>query len=124
MEIDALTQIVIGGAHRVHNELGMGFSERVYENSLRIELAEAGLEAKQQHPIAVYYRGHIVGEFFADLVVEDQLIVELKSVKSILKEHEVQLVNYLAATGVDDGLLLNFGPSVEVKRKFREYRGK
>ena len=123
MTIDELTQKVIGCAYTVHNALGAGFLEKVYENALQVELSEAGLRAQQQEPIPVMYRGIVVGEFFADLVVEEQLIVELKAVQRIAKEHEVQLVNYLAATGVDNGLLLNFGSSVEIKRKFRQYRG-
>lgn len=96
MKIDELTELVIGRSHRVHNELGMGFSEKVYENSLRIELMEAGLKVEQQHPIEVLYREHVVGEFFADLIVDERLIIELKSVQQLLKEHEVQLVNYLS----------------------------
>jgi GxxExxY protein len=122
MTIDELTEKVIGCAYAVHNVLGAGFLEKVYENALRIALAAGGLNVKQQHPIPVAYRGEVVGDFFADLMVEDRLIIELKAVQNMTKEHEVQLVNYLAATGIDDGLLINFGSSVEVKRKFRQYR--
>ena len=122
MTIDELTEKVIGCSYAVHNALGAGFLEKVYENALRIELTEAGLNVKKQHPIPVAYRGEVVGDFFADLVVENCLIVELKAVQSITKEHEVQLVNYWASTGIDDGLLINLGSSVEVKRKFRQYR--
>lgn len=122
MTIDEVTEKVIGCAYRVHNELGAGFLEKVYENAMRIELAEMGLTAKQQHPIPVVYHGEVVGEYFADLMVEDRLIVELKAVQNVAKEHEVQLVHYLAATGIDDGLLINFGSSVDVNRKFRTYR--
>ncbi len=122
MQIDKLTEKVIGCAYRVHGELGSGFVEKVYENALRIELGETGLAVKQQHPIPVFYHGQVVGDFSADLMVEDRLILELKAVQSLLREHEVQLVNYLTGTGIDDGLLLNFGPSVDVKRKFREYK--
>jgi GxxExxY protein len=122
METNSLTERIIRCAYAVHNQLGPGFLEKVYENALRIELEEAGLCAWQQHPIPVQYRGRIVGDFFADLLVESQIIIELKAVRSIAKEHEVQLVNYLTATGIDDGLLINFGPSVEVKRKFRQYK--
>jgi GxxExxY protein len=124
MTIDELTENVIGCAYRVHKELGPGFLEKVYENAMRIELEEAGLRAKQQHPIPVKYHGTLVGDFFADLLVDDCLIVELKAVQNLAKEHEVQVVNYLAATGIEDGLLLNFGSSVEVRRKFRTYRKK
>ena len=117
-----LTKTIIGCAFRVHNTLGHGFLEKVYENALRIELAKQGLEVKQQEPIKVYYEGQVVGDYYADLWVEDRVIVEIKAVRALSKAHEVQLVNYLTATGVDTGLLLNFGPSVEVKRKFREYK--
>jgi len=122
MDIDKLTENVIGCAYRVHNELGTGFLEKVYENALRIELAEAGLAVKQQHPIPVKYHGEVVGDFYTDLMIEGSLIVELKAVQELCKAHEVQLVNYLTATGINDGLLINFGASVEVKRKFRTYR--
>jgi GxxExxY protein len=122
LTIDELTQKVIGCSYNVHNELGSGFLEKVYENALRIELAEAGLAVKQQYPIPVSYHGEIVGDFFADLMVDDRLIVELKAVQNMTKLHEVQLVNYLAATGIDNGLLINFGQSVEIKRKFRLYK--
>jgi len=122
MEINVLTERIIGCAYAVHNALGPGFLEKVYENALRIELEEAGLPAVQQQPIPVHYRGRVVGDFFADLLVEGRVIIELKAVQSLSKEHEVQLVNYLTATEIDDGLLINFGPSVEVKRKFRQYK--
>ena len=122
MDIDALTRRIIACAYRVHNELGPGFLEKVYENALRIELAEEGLSVEQQPPVPVSYRGQMVGDFYADLIVEGRVIVELKAVQNMGKEHEVQLVNYLTATGVDDGLLINFGGSVEVRRKFREYK--
>ena len=124
MNIDELTTQVIGCAFRVHLELGVGFLEKVYENALRIELRNIGLEVKQQYPISVQYHGEMVGDYFADLFVEDRLLIELKAVQKVAKEHEVQLVNYLTATGVDNGLLINFGSSVEVKRKFRKYNYK
>ena len=122
MNIGEMTERVIGCAYAVHNALGAGFLEKVYENALRLELAAAGMNVRQQYPIPVLYRGEVVGDFFADLMVEDRLVVELKAVQNIAKEHEMQLVNYLAATGMDDGLLINFGSSVTVKRKFREYK--
>lgn len=122
MTINQLKEKIIGCAYRVHNELGAGFLEKVYENALLIELLEIGFGAKQQHPIPVFYRGKVVGDYFADLMVEGRLIIELKAVQSLGKEHEVQLVNYLAATEIDDGLLINFGSSVEVKRKFRTFK--
>ncbi len=119
-----LTQQIIGCAYKVHNALGPGFLEKVYESALRIELEKAGFRVKQQEPINVMYDGQIVGEYYADLWVNERVVIELKAALALAKEHEVQLVNYLTATGVNDGLLINFGPSVQVKRKFREYRPK
>ncbi len=124
MTDDELTKTIISCAYTVHNKLGSGFLEKVYENALRIELGRAGLRVKQQEPINVVYDGQVVGEYYADLWVNEQVIVELKAALVLAKEHEVQLVNYLTATGVNDGLLINFGPSVQVKRKFREYKPK
>lgn len=124
MKDDSLTQTIIGCAYKVHNALGTGFLEKVYENALRIELVKLGFRIKQQEPIDVFYEGQVVGDYFADLWINDLIIVEVKAVLSLAKEHEVQLVNYLTATGVDDGLLINFGPSVQVKRKFRVYKPK
>ena len=89
---------------------------------MQIEVGEAGLEAKRQLPIPVKYHGKVVGDFYAGLIIEERLIVELKAVEALHKIHEVQLVNYLTATGIDDGLLINFGTSVEVKRKFRTHK--
>ena len=117
---DELTEKIIGAAYRVFNELGHGFLESVYEKALRLELEEAGLMCEAQRAIRVLYRGAVVGDFYADLVVNESVILELKSVQKLVKVHEVQLVNYLAATGMDTGLLINFGESgVEVKRKVR-----
>src|SRR6267143_4887508 len=124
MTVDDLTHIIIGCAYKVHNTLGPGFLEKVYENALRIELEKAGFRVKQQEPINVVYDGQVVGEYYADLWVNERVVVELKAALALVKEHEVQLVNYLTATKVDLGLLLNFGPSVQVKRKFREYKAK
>jgi GxxExxY protein len=116
-----LTKKIIGCAFKVHNTLGEGFLEKVYENALRIELVKQGLDVKQQAPIDVTYDGQVVGSYYADLWVADSVIVEIKAVRSLTKAHEVQLVNYLTATEVETGLLLNFGPSVKIKRKFRKY---
>ena len=124
MTDDELTQTIIGCAYTVHNKLGPGFLEKVYENALRIELEKQGFRVKQQEPISVVYDGQVVGEYYADLWVDERVVVELKAALTLAKEHEVQLVNYLTATKVDLGLLLNFGPSVHVKRKFREYKMK
>ena len=92
MDIDTLTERIIGCAYQVHNELGAGFLEKVYENALKIELENADLGVKQQHPVPVRYRGIVVGDFYADLIVEGQLIVEIKAVQKLAKEHEIQLV--------------------------------
>jgi len=124
MTDDDLTHTIIGCAYKVHNTLGPGFLEKVYENAMRIELEKAGFRVKQQEPIKVVYDGQIVGEYYADLWVNERVVVELKAALVLAKVHEVQLVNYLTATGVNDGLLINFGPSVQVKRKFREYKPK
>lgn len=119
MEHEDLTKLVIAGAFDVHKILGSGFLEKVYESALKYELTKLGLNVKQQYPINVRYQGHVVGEFFADLLIEDLIIVELKAVRSLTVDHEVQLVNYLSAIGIDIGLLINFGSSVQVKRKHR-----
>ncbi len=122
MQYETLTETIIGYSYTVYNRMGHGFLESVYERCLMIELRRAGLQAEAQKPIAVRYEGELVGEFVVDIVVEDTVIVELKSVRSLAQAHEVQLVNYLVATGKPVGLLLNFGGSkVEVKRKVREY---
>ncbi len=122
METRQLTEMIIGAAFRVHKALGFGFLEKVYENALCLELAELGLKARQQAPIEVWYRGQIVGEYYCDLLVENCVIIEIKAVARLAVEHEVQLVNYLTATGIDDGLLLNFGRTVEVRHKYRVYK--
>lgn len=119
---DALTERIIGCAYAVDNGLGSGFLEKVYENALLLELESSGLEVKRQLPLTVCYREQVVGEFFADLVVEGKVICELKAVERLARCHEVQLVNYLVATGMNVGLLINFGERVTVRRKFREYR--
>ena len=115
-----LTEKIIGCCYNVYNKLGFGFLESVYEKSLMIELRKADIIAEFQRPVTVYYEGIVVGEFFTDVFVEDKIILELKSVRQLLKIHEVQLVNYLVSTGKDVGLLINFGEErVEVKRKLR-----
>lgn len=124
MEINDLTHTVIGCAYKVHNVLGFGFLERVYENALRIELEKLDMRVMQQQELNVWYEGQIVGGYVPDLWLPEKLIIEVKSVQNLAKEHEVKLIHYLAATKINDGLLINFGPSVQVKRKFREYRPK
>jgi len=111
---------VIGAAMKVHSTLGPGFLESVYQNALRWELQKLGLKVDVQKPITVHYDGQVVGIFTADLLVNDSLILELKANQLLVKAHEVQLVNYLVATGIDEGLLLNFGAErLEYKKKFR-----
>lgn len=112
-----LTGKIIGAFYTVYNSLGYGFLEKVYENALAIELQNVGLSVEQQKPIMVYYAGQPVGEYFADIVVNDVVIVELKAVKQLTVEHEAQLLNYLKAISLEVGLLFNFGPQPEFKRK-------
>jgi len=120
---DDLTGRVIGLAMKVHRALGPGFLESVYQKALLYELARAGFKVESDEPIQVRYEGVIVGDFKADLFVNDELIVELKAVSGIMIEHEIQLVNYLTATGKDMGLLINFGGrSLEFKKKYRKTR--
>ena len=121
MEHEELTNTIIGCAYTVFNGMGSGFLESVYEKCLLIELRKAGLEVEPQKPITIRYDGEVVGEFVADIVVEDAVVVEIKAVRQIAPAHEVQLVNYLVATGKSVGLLLNFADDkVQVKRKVRE----
>lgn len=121
MEHKELTEKIIGCAYRGYNRMGYGFLESVYQKCMMVELRRAGLRAESEQGIVVQYGGEIVGEFAADILVEDTVIVELKSVTEIAKGHEVQLVNYLVATGKPVGLLLNFGPrNVDVRRKVKD----
>ena len=123
MAFRELTEAIIGCAYRVYNRMGSGFLESVYEKSLLIERCKAGLRVESQRPIEVRYEGEVVGEFVADVLVKDKVIVELKAVRQLSPIHEAQLVNYLVATGKPVGLLLNFGETrVDVRRKVRELR--
>ena len=124
MEINDLTHQVIGCAFKVHRVLGSGFLEKVYENALTLELKKQGIDARQQVRLHVWYEGERVGVYFPDLWIEGQLIVELKAVVSLIPEHELKLLHYLRATDIDNGLLINFGDTVQIKRKFREYKPK
>jgi GxxExxY protein len=122
MGIRLVTEKIIGCAYKVHNSLGPGFLEKVYENALAMELRdEQNLAVKTQHPITVFYRDRPVGEYFADLLMEEILLVEIKASLQIHKAHEAQLLHYLTATKLDHGLLINFGPSVEIRHKYRVY---
>jgi GxxExxY protein len=117
MDINELTYQINGAIFEVNRELGAGFLEKVYENALVIELRGRGLRADSQVPVAVHYKGKPVGEYFADIVVEDQVILELKAVESLQKVHEAQILNYLRATGYKIGLLVNFThPKAVIKR--------
>jgi len=110
-------------AVNIRRQLGPGYLEGVYKNAMLVELRKWKLDYEVEKPINVYYEGILVGEFKADIVVEKQLILELKAVNSLHIAHEVQLVNYLTATGIDNGLLINFGAEeLQIKRKYRIYR--
>jgi GxxExxY protein len=117
MKHQELTGQIIQCAYKVHKTLGFGFLENVYQNALLIELTQSGLKAVKETPIRVSYEGQHVGEYAADILVEDRIILELKSVKELHPAHEAQLVNYLKATSLEVGLLINFGERVEIKRK-------
>jgi GxxExxY protein len=117
MDLNDITYKINGAIFEVNRELGPGFLEKVYENALMIELAEVGLKAENQIPIKVRYKGKEVGDYFADIVVEGQIILELKAAESIQKVHEAQLLNYLKATGMKIGMLVNFThPKAQIKR--------
>lgn len=111
------TDKIIGAFYKVYRTLGYGFLERVYQNALFFELQEMEFKCDPQYPIPVYYQGKLVGEYIADIIVNDSIILELKAVKELCDEHEAQLLNYLKATKIELGLLLNFGVHPQVKRK-------
>jgi GxxExxY protein len=113
---EEITGPIIGAFYDVYNTLGFGFLERVYENSLAYLLVQRGLRVHQQAPLSVFFHGVCVGEYFADLVVEDKVIVELKTVERLIPEHTAQLHNYLKASSLEVGLLLNFGRQATYKR--------
>jgi GxxExxY protein len=112
-----LTSKIIEVFYRVYNSLGFGFLEKVYENALKYELELMNLKVERQKPIEVRYKEIRVGEYFADLIVEDKVIIELKAAEYLIEEHEFQLINYLKATDIEVGLLLNFGKKPEIRRK-------
>jgi GxxExxY protein len=124
MQHENITEAIIGCAFEVMNELGSGFLESVYEKAMCVALQQKGLAARAQHPIKVFFRGVCVGNFDADLFVENVVLVELKAVKAIAPEHQAQIINYLIATATDVGLLINFGnPKLEFKRFTRKAKG-
>ena len=125
MEYEELTAAIIGCAMKVHSTLGPGFLESVYQNSLAHELRKAGMSVDCESRIQVRYDGVLVGEFIADMLVEHVVLIENKAVQSLARAHEVQVVNYLTATGIDIGLLFNFGSQrLEFQRKYRTFRSR
>ena len=117
MKHKELTEQIIKIFFTVYNTLGYGFLEKIYENAMMIEFRKAVISAVSQSPIKVLYEDEIIGEYFADILVDGKVIVEIKAVKNLLVDHEAQVLNYLKATNVEVGLLLNFGPEPEIKRK-------
>lgn len=115
-----VTDLILKAFFNVYNGLGYGFLEKVYENSMMIELKSLGLNCEKQKPIKVYFKNFNVGEYFADIVVENKVILELKSAEAIIEEHEAQLLNYLKAKEIEVGLLLNFGKKPQFKRQIFE----
>ena len=123
MDVEKLIKTIIDCAYNVRLQLGPGFLESVYKNALVLELKKHDIDCELEYPVNVFYDDTVVGEFRIDLIVEKTVIVELKAVNNLVSAHEVQLVNYLTATQVDNGLLINFGaPKLEIKRKYRLYR--
>ena len=121
MKHQDLTSKIIECAYKVHNTLGFGFLESVYKKGMVIELTKSTLKVEEETPLKVYYDDEIVGDFYVDLLVQDEIVIELKSVENLTKAHEVQLVNYLNGMKKEIGLLINFGPTgVDVKRKYRK----
>lgn len=114
---EEITEKIIKSYFKVYNTLGYGFLEKVYENAFAIELRKNGLEVRCQYPISVKYDSEIVGKYYADIIVNDIIIIEIKAAKEISEEHECQLINYLKATDIELGLLMNFGKGAEYRRK-------
>ena len=119
-----ITDKIIKAYYNVYNQLGFGFLEKVYERAMLIELSKFRLECKNQFPIKVFYDKQNIGEYYADILVNDLIIVELKAAESLCSEHECQLINYLKATDIEVGLLLNFGKTPQFKRKVLTYEFK
>jgi len=112
-----LTEKIIKIFYKVYNKLGYGFLEKVYENAMIIEFGREGIPAVVQSPIKVSYEDEVIGEYYADILADDRVIVEIKATRTLASEHEAQLLNYLKATDIEVGLLLNYGPKPEIKRK-------
>ena len=123
MNIEDLIIIVIDGCYRVHEAFEAGYLESVYKKALMIELISRGLEVQEEVEMSVSYKGYEVGYFKADIIVNSSLIIEVKAVRNLTVQHELQLVNYLSCTGINDGLLVNFGSDfIQIKRKYRQYK--
>ena len=123
MDVEQIITMLLECSKNIRRQLGPGYLERVYKNAMIVELRKHQLSFEIERPIVVYYDDIIVGDFKADIIVEGKVILELKAVSSISVGHEIQLVNYLTATGIEDGLLINFGSeTLQYKRKFRTYR--
>ena len=120
MKHEELTERIIGALYAVHNTLGWGFLEKVYQNAMAIEMTKRGIRFVGQSRVNVYYESQLVGEYYADFLVEDSVIVEIKAVDKLADVHEIQVVNYLKASSIDVGLLLNFGPQSQIRRKVFE----
>ncbi|WP_455093685.1 GxxExxY protein [Prevotella histicola] len=123
MDIEELIKVIINIAYEVRSHLVAGYLETVYKKALLIELREAGLEVEDEVELPVLYKGRVIGDFRADIIVEGSVIIELKAVAHLLPAHEIQLVNYLTIAKIDNGLLINFGAAerLEIKRKYRVY---
>lgn len=125
MNAEELIKLIVQCIYNVRGALGPGYLETVYRNALMRELELSGLNASAERSLTVWYKNAVVGEFKADIIVENTVIIELKAVETLHKAHEVQLVNYLTATGLDSGILVNFGASdIQIKRKYRVYSQK
>ncbi|MBQ2456608.1 MAG: GxxExxY protein [Bacteroidaceae bacterium] len=123
MELESLIKKVIQCVYNVRLQLSSGFLETVYQKALLIELSKQNIQAEAEVPVDVYYDDSVVGEYRADIVVEKKIILEIKAIQHLLPVHEAQLVNYLTATKIDCGLLINFGGErLEIKRKYRTYK--
>ena len=126
MDTETLIKTIIDAAYRVRSSFMPGYLESIYENALIVELEDLGLKVQSQKPLSVIHKNRVIGEFKIDLLIEDSVIVEIKSVNQISSAHEMQLVNYLTITGINNGLLINFGnlEKLDIKRKYRIYKSK
>ncbi|MCF7792671.1 MAG: GxxExxY protein [Candidatus Cloacimonetes bacterium] len=114
---EGISDLILKAYYKVYNVFGYGFLEKIYEKALLIELRKSGLKCVSQHPIKVFYEGEVIGNYIADIIVEDKILLELKSIKTLTIQDESQLLNYLSCTEFEVGLLLNFGPKPQTRRK-------